>query len=364
MQEADEDESDDDEDRMRGLRGVMGEAKVDMLSLDVLEGIEKQRREGGDVAADAGGSDGNGGEEGVAPPEPQEMNDNDYERLRAQLEVGGGVTSDAESESDSEDEEEEERVHRQTFVYSATLTLPPSQHWSLKQKGKDAQQQDQPKTKKQKKKDKKRKKPVNTVEGAIAEMLELAGAMGQVKVVDLAHGSSSSADAKDANGKKGAKKTSKGDSSADAQQSPKLPPGLSLLEVKCAQRRKDSHLYAYLSTTAQGSSGPSLVFCNSVACVRRVGETLRMLGVPVKTIHAKMAQKARLSALDSVKNTDSKSSSQRRAPVVVATDVAARGLDLPDVSTVIHYDVARAVDTFVHRAGRTAVSRLYTLVVR
>ena len=41
--------------------------------------------------------------------------------------------------------------------------------------------------------------------------------------------------------------------------------------------------------------------------------------------------------------------------VVVCTDVAARGLDIPSVSTVIHYDVARAVDTFVHRAGRTAV---------
>lgn len=40
----------------------------------------------------------------------------------------------------------------------------------------------------------------------------------------------------------------------------------------------------------------------------------------------------------------------------MATDVAARGLDIPSVSTVVHYDVARAVDTFVHRSGRTAVS--------
>jgi len=41
--------------------------------------------------------------------------------------------------------------------------------------------------------------------------------------------------------------------------------------------------------------------------------------------------------------------------VVVATDVAARGLDIPNVATVVHYDVARKVDGFVHRAGRTAV---------
>ena len=40
----------------------------------------------------------------------------------------------------------------------------------------------------------------------------------------------------------------------------------------------------------------------------------------------------------------------------MASDVAARGLDIAQISTVIHYDVARTVDTFVHRAGRTAVS--------
>jgi superfamily II DNA/RNA helicase len=46
---------------------------------------------------------------------------------------------------------------------------------------------------------------------------------------------------------------------------------------------------------------------------------------------------------------------------VVASDVAARGLDIPSVTTVIHYDVARVVDTFIHRAGRTAV-RLFVLL--
>ena len=42
--------------------------------------------------------------------------------------------------------------------------------------------------------------------------------------------------------------------------------------------------------------------------------------------------------------------------IVVCTDVAARGLDIESVANVIHYDTARTVDAFVHRAGRTAVS--------
>lgn len=127
----------------------------------------------------------------------------------------------------------------------------------------------------------------------------------------------------------------------------RLPPGLTLGEISCAQRHKDSHLYAYLVTTRQGSSGPCLVFCNSIACVRRVGETLKTLGLPVKMLHAQMMQKSRLAALESLRSSNSRS-------IVVASDVAARGLDISSVTTVVHYDVARVVDTFIHRAGRTA----------
>jgi ATP-dependent RNA helicase DDX24/MAK5 len=42
--------------------------------------------------------------------------------------------------------------------------------------------------------------------------------------------------------------------------------------------------------------------------------------------------------------------------ILVATDVAARGLDIPSISSVIHYDLPRTVDTFIHRSGRATVS--------
>jgi hypothetical protein len=60
-------------------------------------------------------------------------------------------------------------------------------------------------------------------------------------------------------------------------------------------------------------------------------------------------QKSRFKAIESLRQPKCRT-------IVVATDVAARGLDIPAVATVVHYDVPRAVDTFVHRAGRTAVS--------
>ena len=61
-------------------------------------------------------------------------------------------------------------------------------------------------------------------------------------------------------------------------------------------------------------------------------------------------QKARFKAIESLQSATGRA-------IVVCTDVAARGLDIPNVATVVHYDVARGVNTFIHRAGRTAVSR-------
>ena len=251
LEDGSDDDEEDDEDRLKSLQGIRGEAKVVMLDDSILAAIERERR--GDT------------------PKPMEMEDDEYlEQLEA-----------ADDESESE-EEKEERVHRQTFVYSATLTLPTSTHHLIK---KDHS----------KKSSKKNKKKQLSVDGAIAEMLDLAGAMGETKVVDL---SNLIPEGKSQQSKKSAKdkKTEKDDSSkSDRAKKPpsiaaRLPPGLSLGEIRCAQRHKDSHLYAYLVTTHQGASGPCLVFCNSIAGVRRVGETLQTLGLPVKMLHAQMAQ--------------------------------------------------------------------------
>lgn len=187
-------------------------------------------------------------------------------------------------------------------------------------------------------------KSSSSIEGIIAEILQMAGATGQTKIVDL-----TSANKVAKVGSNVDVQSAQGDNSniAKKNSSSRLPPGLSLFEAKCTQRHKDTQCYAYLTTTKEGSSGPALVFCNSIAAVKRVSETLKLLGLPVRPIHAQMAQKSRFAALESLREVNSRA-------IVVATDVAARGLDIPSVASVVHYDTARGVDTFIHRAGRTA----------
>ena len=121
-----------------------------------------------------------------------------------------------------------------------------------------------------------------------------------------------------------------------------LPKGLSQQQVLVPTEDKDMMAYHFL--LKQG--GRTLVFVNSIKTARRLDGLLRALGLNSRTIHAQLQQKQRLKALETF----------RAAPVgiLVATDIAARGLDIPKISTVVHYDVARSPQVYVHRSGRTA----------
>jgi ATP-dependent RNA helicase DDX24/MAK5 len=257
----DEDEDDavsdngDDEDaeaeRMFGLPGVPGEARVEMLSDDVMKKMQQQH--GDDDGDDENDSDDDENDEPVA----KEMEDDEYEAL----------TNGQQGEDDDDSDADFSLpalppVERQTFVYSATLTLPSPTPF-IKGKGKP----------------KKKKTEEDKIDGAIAEILDKARAKGKTKIVDLTNAE-----------KSGKAIAFAGDKKVAAVRQIRLPPGLELQAIKCTQLHKDSHLYAYLMTTAQGASGPCLVFCNSIAAVRRVGTTLETLGLPVRILHAQMQQ--------------------------------------------------------------------------
>lgn len=88
-----------------------------------------------------------------------------------------------------------------------------------------------------------------------------------------------------------------------------------------------------------------LVFGRTKHGVERLSETLTARGIKAESIHGNKNHVQRQRALGSFKD--------NRARVLVATDVAARGLDIPDVSHVINYEIPETYDDYVHRIGRT-----------
>lgn len=117
-----------------------------------------------------------------------------------------------------------------------------------------------------------------------------------------------------------------------------------LLEAKidCLLEEKDLYLYYF----AKRYPGRTLVFVNSIDTLRRLVPLMQLLGIDALGMHAQMQQRQRLKNLDRFKGNPH--------AILVASDVAARGLDIPMVDHVIHYQVPRSSDLYVHRSGRTA----------
>ena len=88
-----------------------------------------------------------------------------------------------------------------------------------------------------------------------------------------------------------------------------------------------------------------LVFGQTKHGVERLSKDLNERGFKAASIHGNKTQSARQKALNLFKQND--------ISILVATDVAARGLDIPHVSHVINYDIPASYDDYVHRIGRT-----------
>lgn len=117
--------------------------------------------------------------------------------------------------------------------------------------------------------------------------------------------------------------------------------------VECAIDEKDAVLYYILQHEAVDRT---IVFCNSIDCVRRLKAIVGALFIDsprhVLVLHSKMQQRQRLKYMDKFM--------QSNTDLLLTTDVAARGLDIPNVEHVIHFQVPRTFEAYVHRSGRTA----------
>jgi superfamily II DNA/RNA helicase len=89
-----------------------------------------------------------------------------------------------------------------------------------------------------------------------------------------------------------------------------------------------------------------LLFCQTKRLCDRVARSLSDLGVDAAAIHGDLAQSQRERAM--------RQFARGELAVLVATDVAARGIDIDDIGAVIHYEPAKDAKDYLHRSGRTA----------
>ncbi|CAE8710290.1 unnamed protein product, partial [Polarella glacialis] len=93
------------------------------------------------------------------------------------------------------------------------------------------------------------------------------------------------------------------------------------------------------------TNGKALVFASTKRMCEQLSNNLYRAGVPCSSIHGDKDQRQRDEALNGLKS--------GRIKVLVATDVAARGLDIKGVGLVLNYDAANNTEDYVHRIGRT-----------
>lgn len=90
----------------------------------------------------------------------------------------------------------------------------------------------------------------------------------------------------------------------------------------------------------------SIIFCNTKANVEMVADMLWSLGINVETLHGDMEQRDRTYVINEFKRAGFR--------YLVATDVAARGLDIDDIALVVNFDLPENTASYIHRIGRTA----------
>jgi ATP-dependent RNA helicase DeaD len=110
--------------------------------------------------------------------------------------------------------------------------------------------------------------------------------------------------------------------------------------------QQDNKFSLLVHLLKENTVGLSIVFCATRRESDIVARNLRQQGVNATAIHGGMSQNKRSQSLDSLRN--------EKTDVLVATDVAARGLDIKNVTHIYHYDVPKTSIEYIHRIGRTA----------
>ena len=262
-----------------------------------------------------------------------------------------GEKDDEEEEEQNEGEEKDEEEKdptdnrimardRQTFVFSATLTVPDEVKYKLDRKKPQASSK-KASGKRKNGDDNKgddgddenayRLEPPKDLASTntMGNLMKMVPFYGRVKLCDVSDSVTK-------------KKGDDDDKSRKATTTTKVASKVHEAALECTDDERDA-LTLYLLSAHDGK--PSIVFVNAISSLRRLTALLKLMKVNAVGLHAGMQQRARLKALDRFKSS--------KASALIATDVAARGLDIKGVELVVHYQVPRQADAYVHRCGRT-----------
>ena len=125
-----------------------------------------------------------------------------------------------------------------------------------------------------------------------------------------------------------------------------VPPTLKQTYLQVPLTYREVYLHILLLTARNFAKKSIIIFCNRTATANLLERLLRLLEHRVTSLHSLLAQRDRTDNLARFRAS--------AARLLVATDVASRGLDIPEVDLVVNYDVPRNPDDYIHRVGRTA----------
>lgn len=118
------------------------------------------------------------------------------------------------------------------------------------------------------------------------------------------------------------------------------------LDVFYVQNGDEDKSTTIVKLICQLGNRPTIIFCNQRDSVSIVASKIKDLGIPCEFYHGQMEQRDRDAALVKFRNGTTN--------LLITTDIAARGLDIPFIRYIIHYNLPYTEDSFVHRNGRTA----------
>ncbi|KAL8683086.1 MAG: hypothetical protein Q9186_000900 [Xanthomendoza sp. 1 TL-2023] len=125
-----------------------------------------------------------------------------------------------------------------------------------------------------------------------------------------------------------------------------VPPTLHQTYLQVPLTYREAYLHMLLLTDRNAAKKAVIIFCNRTVTANLMERLLRSLDHRVTSLHSLLPQSERTSNLARFR--------AAAARILVATDVASRGLDIPEVDLVINYDIPRNPDDYIHRVGRTA----------